>query len=106
MSSVRVAAPVVGVTSCAVGVYEAVVRPAAVVFGDGVVGHRLSGCRVPLLPLGGGVRFVVGGQQQFPTQGALSVLGAQRALRGLGQLWGFAFASPVGPVLGQVRIIG
>jgi hypothetical protein len=38
-----------------VGVYEAVFRPAAVVLGDGLAGHRLSEGRLPGLPLAGGV---------------------------------------------------
>lgn len=42
------------VASGAVGVYEAVCRPAAV-FGDGLAGHRLSDGRVPGFPLMEGV---------------------------------------------------
>jgi hypothetical protein len=64
------------VSAGAVGVEEAVCRPAAVVFGDGLVGHRLADGRVPGLPLGEGVGYVVGEQQRFPAQRAEPVLGA------------------------------
>ena len=57
---------VVWVTAGAVGVYEAVFRPAGAVVGDGLAGHRLADGRVPGLPLAGGVWRAVGEQQQFP----------------------------------------
>jgi hypothetical protein len=89
-----------------VGVYEAVCRPAAVVFGDGLAGHRLADGCVPGLPLVWTVRHAIGEQQWFPTQRALSVLLTQGVLPGRGQLWGLSLASPVGPVAGQGRVIG
>src|SRR4029453_12437732 len=49
-----------GVSAGAMGVYEAVSRPVAVVFGDGLVGHRLTERRVPGLPLAGGGGHGVG----------------------------------------------
>ena len=94
------------VSSGAVGVYEAVCRPAAVMFGDGLAGHRLSDGRVPGFPLVEGVWWAVDVQQRFSAQRALSVLVTQGVLPGRGQLWGFALVSPVGPVLGQGRVVG
>ena len=96
---VRAVRCVVWVTAGAVGVYEAVCRPAAVVLGDGLAGHRLSDGRVPGLPLVGGVGQAVGVEQRFPAQRASSVLVTQGVLPRRCQLWGFCLASPVGPVL-------
>jgi hypothetical protein len=48
-------ASVVWMATGAVGVYEVVFRPAAVVLGDGLAGHRLADGRVPGLPLVEGV---------------------------------------------------
>ena len=96
----------VWVTAGAVGVYEAACGPAAAAFGDGLVGQRLADAPVPGLPLGEGVWWAVHVEQRFPTQRAESLLDAQVALPGLGDLWGCAFASPVGPVLGQGRVVG
>ena len=93
-------------TAGAVGVHEAVFRPAGAVVGDGLAGHRLADGRVPGLPLAGGVWYVVGEQQRFPAQQALPVLVPQGAVPGRGQLRGFLFPPPVGPVLGEGRVTG
>jgi hypothetical protein len=61
---------------------------------------------VPGLPLDAGVRWVVYVQQRFPAQRAEPVLGTQSTLPGLGQLRRFVFASPIGPVAGQGRVVG
>ena len=102
---VRAVRSVVWVTAGAVGVYEAVFRPAAGVLGDGLAGHRLADGRVPGLPLAEGVGWAVGVEQWFPAQRALSVLVTQGALPRRCQLWGFAFASPGGPVLSEGRVV-
>src|SRR5262249_42579546 len=89
----------------AVGVYEAVCRPAGSLSGR-MMCDCLADTAVPGLPLAGGVRDVVGEQQRLATQRTQSLLQAQSALPGLGQLRRFAFASPVGPILGQRRVVG
>ena len=91
---------IVWVASGAVGMYEAGGRPAAAVFGDGLVGQRRPDAREPGFPLGEGVWWTVGEQQRFPAQRAESALDPQEAFPRLHDLWGFVFTSPVGPVVG------
>ena len=94
------------VALCAVDVNKAVVRPVAAALGDSFVCYRFAYSAIPGLPLGWGFWWSVGVEQQFPAEWAESLLDAQVAFPGLGQLRGFAFASPVGPVVGQGRVIG
>src|ERR1022692_4441558 len=101
----RAVRSVVWVTAGAVGVYEAVFRPAGAVVGDGLAGHRLADGRVPVLPLARGVWRAVGEQQQSPASRAQPALVPQGGLPGRGQLRGFLLPPPVGPVLGQGRIV-
>ncbi len=103
---VRAVRPAVWVAAGAVGVYEAVFRPAGAVVGDGLAGHRLADGREPGLPLAGGVRCAVGEQQQFSACRAQPSLAPQGGLPGGGQLRGFLLPSPVGPVPGQGRVVG
>src|ERR1017187_5575711 len=96
----------VWVTPGAVGVYEAVFRPASVLFGDGLAGHRLPDGGVPGLPLAEGVGYVIGEQQQLPAQRALSGLVTQGVMPRRRQLRGLLLSPPVSPVLGQGRVVG
>ena len=94
------------VASGTVDVNEAAGRPAAVVFGDGLVGYRLADTAIPGLPLGEGVRWAVHIEQRLSAERAESSLDAKVAFPGLGELRGSALAAPVGPVLGQGWVVG
>ena len=93
------------VASGTVDMNKAAGRPAAAVLSDGLVGYRFTYPAIPRLPLGEGVRWPVHVEQWLPAQRATSSLDTQVAFPGLSQLRGFAFASPVGPVVGQGRVI-
>src|SRR5437879_9571555 len=58
------------VASGAVDVDKAAGRPAAAVFGDGLVGYRLAYPAIPALPLDGGVWWAVHVEQRLPAERA------------------------------------
>src|SRR5689334_7707314 len=88
----------------AVGVYEAgrdaFIRCAGTPDDDRVLADRLAGDREPSLPLARGLRFVVGVQQQPPTERAAAVLSSQELQRGGAQRGRLTATLPV-PVVGQ-----
>ena len=67
--------------------------------------HRLAGDLDPRLPFLRGLWFLVGVQQQSPAERTAAMLRLQQAQPGPVQR-GFAAAAPLGPVLGQRRVIG
>src|SRR6266511_3481868 len=96
-------------SAVAVGVYEtgcdAFVRRASPPGGERVSADRLAGGREPLFPLVRALRFTVGVQQQPSTERASAVLGSEEPQRG-GVHRRVAAAAPLGPVVGQGRVIG
>lgn len=96
--------------ACAVGVYEAdccgfVRRAPSRVRGDCLFADCLAGGLDPRFPFLRGLWFVVGVQQQFPAERTPAVLRLEQAQPGSIQR-GCATATPLGPVLGQCRVIG
>ena len=76
-------------------------RVADPVFGDG-----LAGGAQPLFPFVGGLWLLVGVQQVVPAAGTAAVLCLEEAQGGAVQRWGWLFAAPGGPVVGQGRVVG
>src|SRR5437763_8361197 len=68
-------------------------------------GHRSEGGRKPLLPLARAVWLPDGVQKEVPAVRASAVLLSQQAQGGRVQRW-LTLATPLGPVLGQFRVMG
>lgn len=72
--------------------------------GDELAFHRLLDCREPLFPVLRRLWLVVGVEKEVPADRTTGLLGLQKPQAHLVQRWGL-LSPPVGPVLGQRRVI-
>ena len=98
-----------GVATTAADVYEAkavgLARSVASPVSQALLTQRLASDANPLLPFGGGLRWVIGVQEQISTTGTYAGLGLQQTQAELVQRRRRSAAPTVGPILGQGRII-
>lgn len=89
------------------GMHQAVilVRPIGRSRDDELTLQRRVYRREPSFPLAGGLWLAVGKQQILPAERASSVLRLDAEHRGRYQRWRLPLASPIGPILGQSRVI-
>ena len=90
------------------GVHETgfgLVRGAVVAQDEVTLGHRLAGHRPPLFPLAWALWLAVGVQQQAPADGAATLLRHEQTQGDAVHRQGWAFAPPIGPVLGQRGVV-
>ena len=93
------------VAAVAGGVHKAdVVRSDMSVGGQVMPGYRLSGAGEPFFPLSRAGRLPVGVQQVVPAQRTSTALSLQE-MQGTAVERGCAPAMPIGPVLGQGRVV-
>lgn len=95
------------VPTAAVGMGETDVvrRPGRCVRDDGLFRHRLASDRKPLFPLAWALWFVVGEQEEPAAQRAAAVLLLQQTQVGATHRRGWSLAAPLGPVVGQGRVV-